>query len=51
MATATGKVANDWIECLEKYGTGFNISLHVQLRFLFWKKCQRMLVITIQKMS
>jgi len=29
LATATGKAAYDWIECLEKYGTGFNISLHV----------------------
>jgi len=40
LATATGKAAHKWIECLEKYGTGFNISLHVQLRFLFWSICQ-----------
>jgi len=40
LATATGKAAYDWIKCLEKYGTGFNISLHVQLRFLLWSICQ-----------
>ena len=31
LATATSKVAYDSIECLQKYGTGFNISLHVQI--------------------
>ena len=29
VSTDNGKAAYDWIECLEKYGIGFNISLHV----------------------
>jgi len=27
LATATSKAAYDWIECLEKYGTGFEVAV------------------------